>query len=137
MNIIGKMLSLLGASCLMAFATAAPASAKPCCYNNGEYFESTPSTCHRYGGRLVDYRYCSRGSYGGRYYDRSYDDRDVTFEVGIGDIVIAFSDGYYDRSNRWHGWRSDRHRDWYKRHHGNKYRGWRRDDDREWRGRRR
>lgn len=37
------------------------AAAKPCCYNNGDYFNSTPSTCHKYGGRVVPYEYCQRG----------------------------------------------------------------------------
>src|SRR5262249_24537552 len=35
-------------------------SSKPCCYNRGEYFQSTPSTCQRYGGRTVPFEYCER-----------------------------------------------------------------------------
>jgi len=156
MNITGKMLSLLGASCLVAFATATPAEArpKPCCYNNGQFFESTPSTCYRYGGRVVNSDRCYRGYYDRGYYDRGYyddgyygrsryrDDGDVTFSIGIGNIVFAYSDGYYDRHRRWHHWRDHRQRDWYRRHYGRRYHGYRRDDERDhrrrdwWRGRR-
>jgi len=39
-------------------------AAKPCCYNNGEAFYSSPSTCRRYGGRVVRYEYCQRAFYG-------------------------------------------------------------------------
>lgn len=39
-------------------------AAKPCCFNNGEYFTSSPSTCRRYGGRVVRYEYCERSYYG-------------------------------------------------------------------------
>lgn len=83
-----RFLSLISASCLFAIAALAPAQAgeasrasnatyvtrgdaadvlfkraasKPCCYNNGDYFNSTPSTCNKYGGRVVPYEYCERG----------------------------------------------------------------------------
>lgn len=39
-------------------------AAKPCCTNNGEAFYSSPSTCRRYGGRVVRYEYCQRAFYG-------------------------------------------------------------------------
>ncbi len=69
MKLTGTLLSLFGASCLAAFATATPAlaSAKPCCYNNGQYYNATPSTCYRYGGRVIQQEYCQRyyqGNYG-------------------------------------------------------------------------
>lgn len=35
-------------------------SNKPCCYNNGQYFHTSPSTCRRYGGQTVPYEYCTR-----------------------------------------------------------------------------
>ena len=68
--------ALLGATALtiVAFANAAPAEAhtKPCCYNNGGFFQSTPSTCYHYGGRVVDQRYCYRGGYYDNDYGQSY-----------------------------------------------------------------
>lgn len=119
MRLTATVLSLVGATCLSALATTAPAQAqtKPCCYNNGDYFESSPSTCRKYGGRTVPYEYCARGYYGDRgYYDRGYDDGDAYFSIRLGDIVFAYSDGYYDRHRRWHHWRSDRERNWYRQH---------------------
>ena len=83
-----RILSLICASLIFASAVVAPVQAgeasrasnasfvtsanaadvlfqrvatKPCCYNNGDYFNSTPSTCRKYGGRVVDYEYCERG----------------------------------------------------------------------------
>jgi hypothetical protein len=32
---------------------------KPCCYNRGQYFNSTPKTCRRYGGQTVPQEYCA------------------------------------------------------------------------------
>ena len=74
MKLTGTVLSLLGASCLAAFATAAPASAraKPCCYNSGQYFNATPSTCYRYGGRVIQQEYCQRYSQSYYGYDQQY-----------------------------------------------------------------
>jgi len=119
MKLTATALSLIGATCLGALATAAPAQAdsKPCCYNNGDYFESSPSTCRKYGGRVVPYEYCARGSYGQPgYYDRGYRDDDTYFSIQLGNIVFAYSDGYYDRDRRWHRWSSDRQRSWYRQH---------------------
>jgi hypothetical protein len=39
-------------------------ASKPCCYNNGEFFNSTPKTCRKYGGRVVAYDYCERQYWG-------------------------------------------------------------------------
>jgi hypothetical protein len=131
MKTTAKLLSLLGASCLVAFASAAPAQAapKPCCYNNGQYFESTPSTCTRYGGDVVSDRYCGR--YSG--YDR-YDryDRGPNLSIGfrVGDVFIAYNDGYYDHNRRWHRWRHTRDRDYYRRHYRSRYHDMPRDRDR-------
>jgi hypothetical protein len=41
---------------------------KPCCYNNRQFFRTTPKTCYRNGGRVVAAQYCERrydGGYGG------------------------------------------------------------------------
>lgn len=136
----GKLLALLGASCVFAFATAAPAQAapKPCCYNYGDYYQASPRTCHRYGGRIVPLDYCYRGYYDG--YGRSH--TRVDFAIRLGDVIIAYSDGYYDRHRRWHRWRSDDERNWYRRHHGHRYHHMSRDHDhdrrrRDWRDGRR
>lgn len=131
MNMTKAILPLLGASCLAVFATAAPAQAasKPCCYNNGEYFQSSPSTCRNYGGRVVEQEYCVGGYYG----DRGYRDRNdgPSFAIQLGDIVIAYSDGYYDRHRRWHRWRNDRERSWYQQNRRASYYNTSRDRDRD------
>ena len=67
-----KLLSLLGATCVVAFAGIAPASAgtKPCCRNDGQYFNSSPSTCRHNGGRVVQQEYCQQNydyNYNGNY----------------------------------------------------------------------
>ena len=135
----GKLLSLLGASCVAAFALGAPAQAdaKPCCYyGRGNYQNASSSTCYRYGGRIVEQRYCYAGYYGPDRGDR------VSFAISLGGVVIAYSDGYYDRHRRWHRWRNDRERAWYREHHRSHYHHMRRDDDhdrrrRDWRDGRR
>lgn len=129
MNTTGKLLSLAGASCLAAFAATAPAQAapKPCCYtSSGTYANVTSSTCYRYGGRLVPQEYCSRG-----YYGPSYRDSGASFSIQLGDVVIAYSDGYYDRNRRWHRWRNDRERNWYRQHRRASYYEYTRDRDRD------
>jgi hypothetical protein len=138
MNTMAKLLSLAGASCALAIAVPAPATAapKPCCYNNGQYFESSPSTCRRYGGYVVEYQYCGYGGYYGPgyrddgYYG-SYNRRpgvSVTFDLG--DVFIGYSDGYYDRHRRWHRWHNHHHRDYFRKHRSHSYHHMRRDDDR-------
>lgn len=141
MKTTGTLLSLLGASCLVAFAaTTAPAQAasKPCCYNNGDYYEASPRTCRNYGGRVVQQEYCR-----GDYYDdrgRYGDDRgdygrrgggDASFSIQFGNVVFGYSDGYYDRDRRWHGWRSDAERNWYRQHRRSSYHHMNRDRDRD------
>lgn len=134
MNITRSLLPLLGASCLAVFATAAPAQAdtKPCCYNNGDYYNASPSTCRNYGGRVVEQGYC-QADYYGRGYDRRSDyGRDgPQFSIQLGDIVIAYSDGYYDRHRRWHRWQNDRQRNWYRQNRRTSYYETTRDRDRD------
>lgn len=43
---------------------------KPCCYNNGQFFNATPKTCRRYGGRVASQERCNR------YYDQQWGDDD-------------------------------------------------------------
>jgi hypothetical protein len=126
MRIAGTLSSILGASCLVAFATAAPAQAaqKPCCYTNGEYFNSTPSTCTNYGGRVVQQRYCRSGR-------PAYRSDGPSFSIQLGNVVIAYSDGYYDRDRRWHRWRNDGERNWYRQNHRASYYQTTRDRDRD------
>lgn len=51
------------------------------------------------------------------------------FSFRIGDIGIAYDDGYYDRSHRWHAWRHQRERDWYRVNYARSYHGYRHDRD--------
>ena len=115
---------------IVAFAgsvTPAMADSKPCCsYWSGEYVQSSPSTCRKYGGRVVSQDYCygyyndgyNNGYNNGHGYDNGYGyDRrrsGVSFSINLGDVVIGYSDGYYDRSRRWHRWRNDDERNWYR-----------------------
>ena len=59
----------------------------------------------------------------------------VGFSFRIGDVRVAYTDGYYDRYDRWHSWRSARERAWYRsnyRHYRGAYwRSMRRDADRD------
>ena len=38
---------------------------------------------------------------------------------------------YYDRYRRWHRWRDDNQRNWYRKNHNRRYHHFRRDDDRD------
>lgn len=74
-------------------------------------------------GRRTDWRFNSDGP---------------DFALTLGNVVFAYSDGYYDRNRRWHAWRSDEERDWYRRNYSGTYYDYRRDRDsdrfrREWR----
>jgi hypothetical protein len=53
----------------------------------------------------------------------------VSFRAG--NVAVGYSDGYYDRSNRWHAWRNARERAWYRSHYRVSYRDYRRDQDRD------
>ena len=53
------------------------------------------------------------------------------FSFRIGDVAIAYDDGYYVRYNRWHRWRHNRERAWYRMHHRASYRAMRHDRDRD------
>jgi len=132
MNLTGKLISLLGASCLVAFASAVPASAdtKPCCFNNGQYFNSTPSTCNRYGGRVVPQEYCDR-NYNGYNERYSQPDPGAFFAIILGHALLGYADGYYDRDRRWHGWRNDNERNWFRQSHRDRYFDVRHDRDRD------
>jgi hypothetical protein len=56
-------------------------ASKPCCYNNGDYFNSTPKTCNKYGGRVVPYEYCERG-YRGQDNGRSWGGKPCCYANG-------------------------------------------------------
>ena len=53
------------------------------------------------------------------------------FSFRLGDIGFAYDDGYYDRAHRWHAWRHERERNWYRANYRNHYRGYRHDRDRD------
>lgn len=53
------------------------------------------------------------------------------FSFRVGDVAMAYSDGYYDRSNRWHAWRDAREHAWYSTNYRQSYRSMRRDQDRD------
>ena len=43
------------------------------------------------------------------------------FSFRVGDVAVAYSDGYYDHRNRWHSWRHARERDWYRSQYRDRY----------------
>jgi len=147
-----KLISMVGATIVVALAsTTAPAFAdsKPCCYNNGQYFTSTPSTCTRYGGQVLPLEYC-RGNYQGNYggypnnyggYPNGYGYEEprrrpaINFSILLGNIVFAYRDGYYDNGRRWHNWRNDAERNWFYHNRRDRFHDMYRDNDRH-RGRR-
>jgi hypothetical protein len=53
----------------------------------------------------------------------------TSFGFRVGDVAIGYNDGYYDRSHRWHHWRSARAHDWYRVNYRDNYRGYRHDND--------
>lgn len=73
---------------------------KPCCFNDGEYFQSTPSTCRRYGGRVVPFDYCQRyqGPYGGGGYGHGpgYGYNDYGYRYS--NKPCCYNDGYFFHS---------------------------------------
>ena len=64
------------------------------------------------------------------------------FSISLGNVVFGYSDGYYDNNRRWHTWRNDNERNWYRQNHGQTYYQLSRDRDRDryrrdwWEGRR-
>jgi hypothetical protein len=51
------------------------------------------------------------------------------FSFRVGDVGMAYNDGYYDRGHRWHHWRHAREREWYRVNYREQYRGMRHDRD--------
>lgn len=43
------------------------------------------------------------------------------FSFRVGDVAIAYQDGYYDHRNRWHHWRDAREHSWYRTNYRNRY----------------
>lgn len=43
------------------------------------------------------------------------------FSFNTGDVAFAYSDGYWDRSHRWHAWRNSREAREFRRSHGHLY----------------
>lgn len=46
---------------------------------------------------------------------------DVDFAFTLGNVVFAYSDGYYDNGRRWHRWRNDDERRWYQQNRRQSY----------------
>ena len=51
------------------------------------------------------------------------------FSFRIGDVAVAYNDGYYDHGHHWHAWRHAREREWYRVNYRHGYHGWRHDRD--------
>jgi hypothetical protein len=49
----------------------------------------------------------------------------------VGDVAIGYQNGYYDRSNRWHNWRTAREHNWYRSNYRASYRARAYDRDRD------
>jgi hypothetical protein len=59
-------------------------------------------------------------------------DRDRTsFSVTLNAVQLGYHDGYYDHGRRWHPWRSNRERAWYRQNHRDSYYNMRRHRDRD------
>lgn len=64
--------------------------------------------------------------------------RQVSFSITLGNVQIGYVDGYYDSNRRWHAWRNDAERNWWRQNRRAQYFAMRhdRDNDRfrkEWR----
>ena len=46
----------------------------------------------------------------------------VSVYVDTGNVSVGYRNGYYDHDRRWHRWRGDSHRNYYRRHHRSHYR---------------
>lgn len=46
----------------------------------------------------------------------------VSIYVDVGNVAIAYRDGYYDHHHRWHSWRSRDEWRHFRRHHHHHYR---------------
>ena len=99
-------------------ATPASAHEKPCCYNGGRYFNASPSTCYRYGGRVIRQEYCQRNYYQGGYgYDQGYyGGYGNNGGYGDNDDWRRRRHHHHDRDDwggegRQHGWNDHRDRD--------------------------
>ncbi len=51
------------------------------------------------------------------------------FSFRIGDVAMAYNDGYYDQNHGWHAWRHARERNWYQAHYRTQFRAMRHDRD--------
>ena len=126
MNTISRLLALVSATLLVSFADSTPvqAATKPCCTSNGDYYNSSSKTCRRNGGTIVSQRYCQ-----GRW-ERRGRDNNSSFSITLGNVVIGYSDGYYDNNRNWHGWRNENERNWYRQNRRDSYYHQRRASDR-------
>jgi hypothetical protein len=54
--------------------------------------------------------------------------QEVTFDMG--NVSVAFADGYMDRNNQFHQWEHRTDSEQYRAKHTDQYRAWRHDDPR-------
>jgi hypothetical protein len=66
-----------------------------------------------------------------------YRESSVAIYIDLGDVSIAYRNGYYDHDRRWHRWRSDRERAYFSRRYRSHYRDYEYRHDRHDRGRHR
>ncbi len=45
----------------------------------------------------------------------------LSFSITLGNVGIAYTDGYYDQNRRWHRWRNSQERNWYRQNHRDAY----------------
>lgn len=56
---------------------------------------------------------------------------DVRVSIDPGSIAFGYSDGYWDRDRRWHGWANRSDADWYREHYREHYYDRKHDGDRD------
>ncbi len=82
-------------------------------------------------GRYDDRDQYRRGWLDGRRNDWRSDRRGGDFSVSLGGVVLGYYDGYYDNDRRWHSWRSNNERNWYRQNNRDSYFHMRRNRDRD------
>ncbi len=80
-----------------------------------------------------NYRNHHAGSYSDWNHDRYGGDgwQGNGYSNGYSDISLAYRDGYWDNSHRWHRWNNDRDYRHYRGQHGSNYHDWNHDRDRD------
>ena len=45
----------------------------------------------------------------------------LSFSISLGNVGVAYTDGYYDQNRRWHSWRNNQEHNWYRQNHSDSY----------------